>query len=235
VIAGPTGTFTYWDWPATTRGFTSLEWTVTPQTDPTPDGYFWSHQFWLLAGEAGSEAGYAGLQTVGSAPTGKIAIFSVWNSMAAAGPEFAAPFTGEGDGFSVRVRFPWEVGHAYPFRVAATGGDAMGGGATGGRAWPAWSAWVAGQLIGTIQVPESWLGLRDVSVMWTERYSGGLRTASDIRRASALFGRPTATDGRGRAVGPLGHRNVLAEPAGSPGSAITDVASGVVQVMGGDP
>jgi hypothetical protein len=223
MIAGPTGTFTYWDWPATADGFASLEWTVTPQTDPTPDGYFWSHQFWLLAGKAGHEAGYAGLQTVGSAPAGKIAIFSIWNSVAADGPEFAAPFTGEGDGFSVRVRVPWEVGHAYPFRVAATGGVG------------AWSAWVAGQLIGTIQVPESWLGLRDVSVMWTERYSGGLRTASDIRRASALFGWPSASDGRGRAIEPLGHRNVLAEPAGSPGSTITDVASGVVQVMGGDP
>ncbi len=226
MIAGPTGTFTYWDWPATSGGFTALEWTVTPQTDPTPDGYFWSHQFWWLAGEAG----YAGLQTVGSAPTGKIAIFSVWNAVSAEGPELAAPFTGEGDGFSVRVRFPWEVGHAYLFRVAAAGeGEGAGGGAE------RWSAWVAGQLIGTIEVPASWLGLREASVMWTERYSGELRTASDIRRAAVRFGRPSAEDGRGRAVLPFGHRNVLAEPPGSPGSAITDVEGGVVQVMGGDP
>ena len=214
MIPGPTGTFTYWDWPASSQGYTSLEWTVTPQTDPTPDGYFWSHQFWLLGGHAG----YAGLQTVGSAPTGKIAIFSIWDAVSAEGPEFAEPFTGEGDGFSVRIRCPWQVGRPYPFRLATETGS--------------WTAWVAGQRIGSIRVPERWGGLRDSSVMWTERYAGGLH---DIGRASALFGWPTARDGRGRVVRPLGHRNVLAEPAGSPGSSIIDQDDGVVQVMGGEP
>ncbi len=222
MIPGPTGTYTYWDWPPTAHedGFTWTEWTVTPRTDPTPDGYFWSHQFWLLGGPAG----YCGLQTLGSEPTGKIAIFSIWDAVSARGPEFASRFTGEGDGFSVRIRFPWVVGQQYRLRVEASGPSE-------------WSAAVDGQPIGTIQVPAAWRGLASTSVMWTERYLGRLRSRADIHRSDVQFGPPVAGGGAGGASGapimPIGHRNVLADPPGSPGSSIEDVPGGVVQIMGG--
>ena len=77
-----TGTYTDWRWPDAPDGYTSFEWELTPRTDPSPDGYFWSHQFWLVGGEAG----YVGLQTLGSEPTGKIAIFSIWDAVTADGP-----------------------------------------------------------------------------------------------------------------------------------------------------
>ena len=221
-VAGPTGTFTWWDWPVVDGGLRAVSWTLTPLSDPTPDGYFWSHQVWL----AGGPAAYAGLQTVGSAPTGKIAIFSVWDAVAADGPEFAAPFTGEGDGYSVRVRFDWIGGGTYRLRVAAAG--------TGAGAW---SAWVDDRWIGAIQVGEPWArsGLGSTSVMWTERYAGSLRRLADIRRAEARFGTPVGEDAGGREVAPTGHRNTLADPPGSPGSSVADAdaaAGGVVQVMG---
>ncbi len=217
MIPGPTGTYTYWDWPPTAHdaGYGWMEWTVTPRTDPTPDGYFWSHQFWL----AGGPAGYCGLQTLGSAPTGKIAIFSIWDAISARGPEFAAPFTGEGDGFSVRIHFPWVVGQRYLLRVEANGPSE-------------WSAAVEGQPIGSIRVPPAWRGLASTSIMWTERYLGGLRSRSDIHRSEVQFGTPTAGNGAGP-VEPVGRRNVLADPPGSPGSSIEDVPGGVIQVMGG--
>lgn len=211
MIPGPTGTYTYWDWPPVAAGFSSVEWTVTPLTDPTPDGYFWSHQFWLVGGPAG----YCGLQTLGSAPTGKIAIFSIWDAMRASGPEFAEPFTGEGDGYSVRIRWPWVVGQEYRLRVFASGTSQ-------------WAATVDGEPIGHIEVPAVWGGLANTSVMWTERYAGGLRRLADIHRAEARFGTPV-----GDGVAPHRHRNLLADPPGSPGSSITDVPDGVIQVMGG--
>ena len=98
-------------------GYSSFEWELTPRTDPSPDGYFWSHQFWLVGGEAG----YVGLQTLGSEPTGKIAIFSIWDAVTADGPVYVSRFDGEGEGYSVRIPFEWEVGSTYDLRVVAAG------------------------------------------------------------------------------------------------------------------
>jgi len=213
----PTGTYTQWDWPPVLEGYRSFIWDLRPQTDPYPDGYFWSHQFWLVGGQAG----YAGLQTRGSEPTGKIAIFSVWEALGGEGPDYAAPFSGEGSGFSVRIPFEWRVGSTYRRSVAAAG-DA------------AWEARVGEvgepeQLIGRIHVASGWGGLGDASVMWTERYAGPLSSCADMGYASALFSTPTADGGT---VAPVSHRNHLGPPPGCPGSAVADAPGGVVHVMG---
>src|SRR5256714_5970776 len=156
----PTGTYTQWDWPPAPEGYRSFIWDLRPQTDPSPDGYFWSHQFWLVGGEAG----YAGLQTRGSEPTGKIAIFSVWEAVGGEGPGYAAPFSGEGSGFSVRIAFRWRVGSTYRLSVAAAG-DAF---------WEARVGEAGGTdpLIRPIQVAPRCGRLRDPPVMWTERHAG---------------------------------------------------------------
>jgi uncharacterized protein DUF3472 len=214
----PTGTYTDWHWPAAPRGYTRFDWELCPQTDPSPVGYFWSHQFWLVGGEAG----YVGLQTQGSEPTGKIAIFSVWQATGADGPSYVAPFSGEGSGFSVRIPFEWRVGEVCRLTVGAAGG---------GR----WTAWVAHEgestplTIGTISVPPRWGGLRDQSVMWTERYAGILASCADLGHAVARFSTPVADGGR---VRPVSHRNHLGVPPGCPGSSVIDQPDGVVQVMG---
>lgn len=213
----PTGTYTDWRWPPAPNGYTSFEWALVPETDPTPDGYFWSHQFGLVGGDGG----YVGLQTLGANPTGKIAIFSIWGATAATGPAMAGTFGGEGTGYTARTPFEWRVGSAYRMSVSASG-DA------------AWSAHVAEassgepQLIGRIEVPVRWRGLTDLSIMWTERYSGSLRSCADIRRASARFLTPTASGG----VAPVDHYNHLADPPGCPGSEVVDLVDGVRHVMG---
>jgi uncharacterized protein DUF3472 len=207
-----TGTYTDWRWPSAAAGYDSFEWELTPRSDPSPDGYFWSHQFWLVGGEAG----YLGLQTMGSEPRGKIAIFSIWNALAADGPAFVSRFAGEGEGYSVRIPFAWEVGSTYELRVTGSGG---------GR----WEAFVDDRLIGRIRVPARWRGLRDFSVMWTERYAGPVASCADIAHSVARFGVPTANGGL---IVPVQRVHHLARPRGCPGSSAYDEPGGVVHVLG---
>ena len=92
--AVPVGTYTTWSWPPTPTGYAELRWKVEPRTDPSPVGYFWSHQVALLGGEAA----YVGLQTMGSEPAGKIAIFSVWGGIDAEGLTTPRPSAGRAPG-----------------------------------------------------------------------------------------------------------------------------------------
>ncbi len=209
--AVPVGTYTYWSWPTVRSGYEQMSWDLEPRTDPSPVGYFWSHQIALVGGEAG----YLGLQTEGAQPTGKIAIFSVWGAIDAEGPEYAAPFSGEGEGMTVRVRYPWVPGRAEHLGIRADG-----------HGW--WSAEGGGRPVGRIRVGLMCQGLASTSIMWTERYSPPFHLCEDMGHAVAWFSTPTADGG----VVPAGHRNVLAAHRGCPGSSVSDAEGGVVQVMG---
>jgi hypothetical protein len=188
-----------------------MQWEVEARTDPSPVGYFWSHQVALIGGEAA----YLGIQTQGAEPTGKIAIFSVWGALDAAGPECAAPFTGEGTGMTVRIRYQWAVGRRVRLSLTAEDGG-----------W--WRAEVDKQLVGHIRVASTWGGLASTSIMWTERYAPPLRSCAEMGYAAAWFGTPVANGG----VAPLRHANHLAEHRGCPGSSVRDAEGGVLQVMG---
>jgi hypothetical protein len=205
------GTYTTWWWPAAASGYRQFGWELEPRTDPSPVGYFWSHQVALVGGEAA----YFGLQTMGAEPAGKIAIFSVWSAIDAEGPEHAAPFGGEGTGLSVRIRYDWVPGRRERLTLRADGDG-----------W--WRAGIGDRLVGRIRVPGSWGGLGTTSIMWTERYAPALRSCADVGRAVAWFGEPEA-DG---AVVPQRHRNHLAGHRGCPGSFVSDEHGGVVQAMG---
>jgi len=209
--AVPVGTYTTWTWPSTAYGYRRMQWELEPCTDPSPVGYFWSHQVALVRGEAA----YFGLQTQGSAPTGKIAIFSVWRAIDADGPEFVAPFSGEGEGLTVRIRYDWAPGRRERLALSA---EADG--------W--WRAEVGDRLVGRIRVDPSWGALAATSIMWTERYAPPLSRCKEMGHAVAWFGSPIA-DG---AIAPLGHRNHLSTARGCGGSSVTDAEGGVVQVMG---
>jgi len=188
-----------------------MAWVVEPRTDPSPVGYFWSHQVGLVDGEGA----YFGLQTVGAAPTGKIAIFSVWGAMEAEGPEYATAFGGEGTGMTVRVRYPWVPGRPEHLAIRYDG-----------NCW--WRAEVGDQLVGRIQVDPSWGGLGSTSIMWTERYAPPPRTCAELGHAVAWFSTPTA-DGD---VAPTHHHNHLATNRGCPGSSVQDTDGGVLHVQG---
>jgi hypothetical protein len=205
------GTYTTWSWPPTRLGYTEMRWEVEPRTDPSPTGYFWSHQVALVGGEAA----YFGLQTRGSAPSGKIAIFSVWGAIDAESPEFAAPFGGEGTGMTVRASYNWAPGKRERLALGADGDG-----------W--WRAEVADRIVGRIRVGKEWGALASTSIMWTERYAPPLRTCTDLGHAVAWFGPPVADAG----VRPLRHHNHLAANPGCPGSSVSDSDGGVLHVMG---
>jgi hypothetical protein len=207
----PVGTYTQWSWPPSGSGYDEMRWDLEPRTDPSPVGYFWSHQVALIRGEGA----YLGLQTEGSEPTGKIAIFSVWGATDADGAEYAAPFGGEGTGMTVRIRYAWAPGRRERLAISR-----------GACGW--WSAEVGGHQIGRIRVDSTCGGLAPTSIMWTERYTPPLRTCSDLGHSVAWFGTPIADGG----VTPRGHRNSLADHRGCPGSSVYDSDGGVVQVMG---
>jgi hypothetical protein len=207
----PIGTYTTWSWPQAPSGYQEMRWDLEPRTDPSPVGYFWSHQVALVGGEAA----YFGLQTRGWRPSGKIAIFSVWDAVDAEGPGYAGPFSGEGSGMTVRIRYEWVPGRREELIIR---GD--------GDGW--WQAVVGDQTVGRVRVDSRWKGLAPTSIMWTERYAPPLEDCAELGHAVAWFGTPRAEGG----VTPRWHRNHLSEHRGCPGSAVYDSAGGVVQVMG---
>lgn len=202
------------------RGYSSFEHVLVVETDPGADAcYFWAHQFVI----SGGTGGYLGLQTKGVAEdtTGRIAILSIWDAVGARGST-TVRFTGEGEGWSCRVLYPWEVGRPYALRLA-----------TPERGW-----WVASVRdgstgeeteIGSIQVPHGWHRLDSWSVMWTEWYGGALKRCTDLPHSSALFHTPTADDGL---VVPDRRHDHLATGTGCDNSRIERRAEGSRQEMG---
>lgn len=202
--ATPRGTYTEWRWPPSTSfartllaGYRSFEHVLVPEVDPGPESmYFWAHQFRLIGGEGG----YLGLQTKGNradGSLGKMAIFSIWDALEAAGPG-TTRFGGEGEGWSCRIPYMWEAGRAYGLKVSAVGGG-----------W--WEAKVRDEAtgvvsqIGGIRVPEHWRNLDSWSVMWTEYYGSPLDRCSDLEYSSVVFGTPLANDGETKPAGSHSH------------------------------
>jgi hypothetical protein len=223
----PQGTYTEWRWPPSTSfartllaGYKSFEHVVIPEVDPGPDSmYFWAHQFRLIGGEGG----YLGLQTKGNrvdGSLGKMAIFSIWNAVEAAGPG-TTRFSGEGSGWSCRIPYLWQPGRAYALKIASIGGN-----------W--WEAKVRDEVtgvisqIGGIRVPDHWRNLDSWSVMWTEYYGPPLDRCSDLAYSSVIFGTPLANDGE---VKPAGSHSHLGEGTCAT-SDIQTVAQGVRHQMG---
>jgi hypothetical protein len=224
-VVSPTGTYTDVHFPPTAAGYDDLGWDVTIRVDPSPDGYFWSHQFGLVGGEQG----YVGLQTHNAELGGPIAIFSIWSALDSVGPGWAGPFGGEGTGRTARIPYRWRTDVGYHLSVER---DRSVGAAT----W--WHATVrdpttgVASPIGAIRVPDHWGGITPSTVMWTERYSGPMRRCTDLRHAVADFTSPTTDGGR---VVPVRLHDHLADPVTCANSAISTVPGGSRHEMGVGP
>ena len=229
----PTGTYTDWNWPEAPvnvegkSGYVSFEHGVTPEIEPPQGtGYFWSHQVEFVNGNAA----YFGLQTLGRRPDGsegKVAIFSVWNSLAARGPGLAQPFSGEGEGFQTIIPYEWQAGQKYRLRLFKSGRNRRG---------VEWTAKVSAdgsgkeRTIGTITVSEKWGYLSNWSVMWSERYTGPeIKACADVGYSRVVFDEPRANGGT---VRPASHHNHLSNPITCPNSRIRDLGNAVRQEMG---
>ena len=179
--------------PVPTQGSDSFDITLRIIHDPGPrSAYFWAHQFRFVDGDGG----YIGLQTNGYMQgrwVGKMAIFSIWNATAAIpGPRAECErFSGEGRGWSCRMRYPWKEGHSYRLRLWMCGNCV-------GETDPAWDwlgAWILDETtgeevnLGFIRVPSSWHWLALTSCVWVEYY-GQVESCDAIPYAVAEFSRP---------------------------------------------
>jgi hypothetical protein len=221
-VVSPTGTYTDISFPPQDGGYPDFQWDLTVRTDPSPDGYFWSHQF----GFVGGDQGYCGLQTHNAELGGKIAIFSIWSAHGSRGPQYAGLFGGEGTGFTARIRYEWQVDVTYRLTVRGVDPDPTG-------QW--WLAEVTDSatgetaVIGEILVPGTWAGLNSTSVMWSERYAGPMRRCGDMAHSVVEFTNPMADGGR---VAATGFNNHLANPPTCPNSLIEPLPTGSRQEMG---
>jgi len=184
--------YMWYDWPQLpVSGFYNFDVLLTIDVDPgIQSAYYWAHQFGFKNGDGG----YMGLQTNGHMQgewVGKMAIFSIWDALEAEpGPGASSEeFTGEGEGWSCRIKYNWVEGHTYCLRIEACGVDEQE------KEW--WRAWIIDTstiqetLIGKIKVPNSWQWLDDSSVIWVEYY-GQVNGCNSIPYAKARFEQPTA-------------------------------------------
>ena len=206
--ARPTGTYTDLRFPRATVGYETFSWTLTVLVDPTPDGVFWAHQFWIRESGVG---GYVGLQTVGSGIGGRTAIFSIWDAVDCDrgsdryGAPIARRFSGEGTGMQCLIPYPWKRGSAHALRLSLFDRGQ-------------WHATVDGVPIGTVRVPDAWGLLDHNSVCWTERFAGPDRSVSDLRASVVRFGEFRANG----TIAPASHHHHLADPPGDCPSRIAD-------------
>ena len=233
----PQNTYTYWVWPQTTAGYTDITWFLTPLTDPSPHSYFWSHQFAFGNQPTANSSGcYMGFQNHSIRPdssVGHIAIWSVWDALAAnAAPGGSAgAFSGEGVGYHAYIAYDWIPGGTYRFQV---------------RQGPSGAGWWGGYVldtstglesfVGEIQVDPSWtgiLGLDDPngnnSISFTEFFSTFPESCTAMRLAVCRWTNLTA---QGGTVFPLSHTNSLQASATCTNSNVANVTGGVQHSMG---
>jgi hypothetical protein len=168
-------------------GFYNFDVNLTIEEAPTRGAYYWAHQFKF---KDPGDGGYMGLQLVDEK---KIAIFSIWNAIEAeASPiGYKVEFSGEGEGWSVRIPFDWEENVTYTLRVW----ELSNSNAPNEDEW--WGAWVINldtneeTYIGRIKIPGSWNWLDSWSVSWVE-YFGSVKNCKSIPYARARFEYPYA-------------------------------------------
>jgi len=224
---GPTGTYSDWNFPGsvTTTDYKNFSWDVTVNVDPSPQSYFYSTQFWFIQDDKSIDpnGGYFGIQTNGSAPTGKIAIFSIWGAVDASGPEYAQPFGAEGTGYSVRITYPWVQGRTYHLRIGPISADGQ---------W--WGAWIKDTVtgmenfVGQIKLSVPRLLLYNPPLSWTEYYGPPFSTCGGYNLSDVSFTNVAANDG---AIKPNRYNNHLASPVNCPGSYIVNITDGTRQQM----
>ena len=215
----PTGTYTYWYFPDSNT-YTDLSWDVTVNRDPSPGAYFYSTQFYFRKddGTRDPSGGYFGIQTKGSNPTGKIAVFSIWDAVDSSGPEISIPFGGEGVGRSVRISYPWIEGRTYHLRVAPMGTDG---------AW--WGAWIkdsvtgAESSVGQIKIAAPHTKLYGQAISFTENYVVTATTCSALEFSDASFTSMAMNSG---GVTTSSRTNRLPDPPNCSGSYSVNLSNG---------
>ncbi len=184
-----------WQFQGPGDGFVNIDQVIVVQVKaPTT---FFAEQFGFTGT---SSNGYIGLQTDGGRLDGSIgetAIFSLWDATAAApGPGARCQtFTGEGEGYSCRLAYPFVTGTPYQLRVWRLEADRSG-------QW--WGGWVTDlstnwqSYLGKIRVPHRSRPLIGGPLNFIEYFGPGVANCGRVPRSTAYFTQPAADfDGMG--------------------------------------
>lgn len=218
---------TYWYWPSSLVGYTSMDTDIIPITDGSPDGYYLSAYYWF-SGDYPATGGYLGLQTEGTVPTGKIAIFSIWGATSSNGPGYNSSGNEGGVYYTSRITYPWVINHTYDLNIALSSQSA------GSNTWTGTvtdTSTHISSLIGNIVVPDTRGNLYDISNTFHERYSGPTANCSDMQVSEVEFINLTANN---RTISPTSHTNY--GPSGSACAAYfatQDISGGIETIIGG--
>ncbi len=185
-----TQTYSTFTWPETSQGYTEFEWSMTPMSDPSPQGFYWATDFtFKWSGQKDKNAnhspGYVGLQTSRSMLGKKAAVFSIWHAKSGSSTGLAKPFDHEGSGYQTMIPYDWKVGQEYKFKLRYIGQN--------GAKDRVWTATVhdvsqnVTQTIGTINVPQTWGGLNSHTGSWTEYFAGTITTCDTIPYTAMKF------------------------------------------------
>ena len=225
-IISPTGVYTNVTYPTAPVGFNDMSWTVTPQTDPSPDGYFYSNQF----GFYGSQPAYFGIQTVSSTTHTKDALFSIWGALDAKSPSgVAGPFTEGAPGYNAQITYNWQANHTYKMYITPLLGGPVN------QTW--WQATIqdlttSGSLpvvVGQIEVPTTWGKLTNYTSAFSEHYSGPLTTCADMHHSVVDFNNFSANGGT---ILPTNVQSALNATVTCPNSLFSATSTGGHQEMG---
>ncbi|NBE50401.1 DUF3472 domain-containing protein [Streptomyces boluensis] len=176
------GTYSYYQFPADVTGLESATWSTTVNTDPGHRSQvFWSHQFGFDKGNGA----YIGMQT--NKGEDRMFLFSVWDVFEwKPGSEgsWCQSFGGEGEGASCRMRFNWQEGHTFTFKVAHEGDGWFGATVTDTTAGTSFK-------LGSIRTPATQIAPSGM-IDWTEYYEWNdtRATCHDQPFSAARFGLP---------------------------------------------
>jgi hypothetical protein len=201
VITNPTHLVdAQWNFPNSSTSnytLTSLSVDMAPQTDPTPDGYFYAAEFYYSG-----NTGYLGLQDEGIDSTGKtvpktasITIYGATSSTPASGIEASCGNpSGEGQQCNLNDVYNWIPKHNYRFFLTLQTAD----NGAGSEVWAASFADVTTNTtiqLGTLNIPTTWLYLGHAIIMFHERFSGDTTTCSNTHPSFVVFSNVTANNG----------------------------------------
>lgn len=188
---------TLWTFPGTDG--INLTSDIFIEVDTTPDGYSFANRFNFQGDQL--LGGYIGLQSAATNPAGKVAIFSIWNSMGATANTGGTVVTGTESGQpfnSVRRIYPWAPGVTYRTKVLKDRTDSDG--------WVWWRGYIEDRAngiemyLGEIKVSPNRKNISRNVYTFHERFSGPTALPANVHFSAVRF-----TDLRLDGLQPVGH------------------------------
>lgn len=187
-----------WFWPEVSGGYSQFDTAVSPISDGSSDGYLYGSRFYFNQA-SNSYTGYVGIETQGSNPTGKVAIFSITGASSSTGSGINTSATNSGlTTYTSAIKYNWLDNLSYDLKVSLTAHSA------GTNTWTATvTNYYTGVStpIGNIVTPSKLGMFYNQSETFTDRYSGVDSSCNGIDQAEVEFSNMIADN----SVSPITH------------------------------